>query len=120
MSDSFFAVLFRKPFTFQKLTFIIGLIILIGMVILVSYSFYVLNKNRVFPPNIPECPDYFEVTGENMCFNSKNIGRCGKETTDFNSDKYKGFNGLKEKLGWANNCEVVWDGITNNSELTKM
>lgn len=120
MSESFFRVLFRRPYTFQKLTFIIGLMILLALVIMVSYSFYKLNKSRVFPPNIPECPDYFEVEGENICMNSKNLGTCGENKMDFNSDKYKGYTGLKEKLKWANNCNVVWDGITNNSELTKL
>ena len=117
---SFFGILFRKPFTFQKMTFFIASLILVVLIILVSYTFFELNQSRQFPPNVPECPDYFEVKGDNICFNKKNLGSCGRVTHDFNSNEYKGTNGLKKKLKWAHDCNVVWDGITNNSDLTKI
>lgn len=116
-SNSFTKVLFRKPVTFQKITILIATIVFTVSIILLSYLFYVLNKSRIFPPNVTECPDYFEAKGKNLCKNVNNLGNCGNETIDFNDNKYKGYNGLKEKLKWANNCNVVWDGITNNAEL---
>lgn len=116
-SNSFVKVLFRKPVTFQKITILVATIVFTIAIILLSYLFYVLNKSRIFPPDITECPDYFEVKGKNICENVNNIGTCPDKTFDFNDNIYKGYNGLKEKLKWANNCNVVWDGITNNAEL---
>lgn len=118
-SKSIFGVLFRKPFTFQKITLLVATIVFVVCIILLSYTFYELNQSRLFPPKIAECPDYFEVTGKNKCKNFKNMGKCGDSEFDFDDEKYKGYNGMKEKLKWANDCGVVWDGITNNAELYK-
>jgi len=61
---------------------------------------------------ISQCPDYFDVIGENQCENRKGLGSC-LGTINFSDPKYRGHEGLKEKKEWAKGCGVTWDGITN-------
>ena len=97
-SNSFIKVLFRKPVTFQKITILIATIVFTISIILLSYLFFILNKSRIFPPSIAECPDYFQVKVKNKCENINNLGNCGKQTFDFNDNTYKGYNGFKKEI----------------------
>lgn len=118
----FFRRALGPPFTFQKLSIIIGLIVLIVMLALVATAFYALNKNRMHPPSIAECPDYFLSDSNGGCKQNPNnqMGKCGDDVPDFKTGKYKGQNGYKEKYNWARKCHVQWDGITNNRKYTKI
>lgn len=122
-SLGFFRRSFGPPFTFQKLAVIIGIVVLIVALALVSTAFYGINKKRKHPPSIAECPDYFLSDGKGGCMQNPNnqVGSCGDSIPDFKSGKYKGQSGLKEKYKWATNeCNVQWDGITNNRKFTKI
>ena len=74
---------------------------------------------------VPECPDYWGITGLDVsgnklakCVNIKDLGSCPADsgdkhlTMDFNGPMYTGDNGTCAKYKWANNCNVTWDGIT--------
>lgn len=111
---------FGPPFTFQKLVIIIGIIALIVMLSMVATAFYALNKKRMHPPSIAECPDYFESTGKNKCKNTQKIGSCTEGEYDFSDSKYSGVEGNKEKYKKAVACNWEWDGITNNAKYTKV
>ena len=87
---------------------------------------YYLSDNAMYPPVISECPDYWNVVknsdGKISCMNQlkknptsiSNIDSCNKvdpvnfigTTTD---------DTICNKYNWARDCNVVWDGITNNN-----
>lgn len=116
---SFFKVLIRSPYTFQKIVVITSIIVLIILLILLSTSFYSLNKSRNFPPHISQCPDYFETVGVNKCSNIQNLGNgtCKDKIFDFNQPQYSS---MKDKYQKAIECGWEWDGITNSSKFEEV
>jgi hypothetical protein len=102
--------------SFQRNTTIVALVILILVLLIVAFMMYRAKKNAAWPPMISECPDYFEVVAPEKCNNVRSLGTCFG-TIDFSGPNFQGQAGLKSKKQWAESCGVVWDGITNNTDL---
>ena len=102
---------------FQKIVLVVAIIILIMMLTFIGYALYSHRFARKFPPVTAECPDYW-VAKNKECTNPKNLGKC-KGSKNFNSKTYQGHTGDCAKSTWANNCNVSWQGITNNSDVCK-
>jgi hypothetical protein len=102
--------------SFQKITIIVSLSILVIMLLLVAYMMYRSQSTATWPPIVSECPDYFEVVGPQVCNNVRSLGSC-HGIISFTDPGFQGSSGLKQKKAWAQNCGVVWDGITNNTSL---
>ena len=100
---------------FQFVSIIIALIILVLMLIFVGYSLYKNRKNKKFPPITGECPDYW-VSKNKECINPHNLGRC-PDAKNFNTQNYKGHNASCLKSKWAKNCNLTWQGITNDPTI---
>ena len=98
-------------FTFQKIVSYIAAIILAGALTVIGFTIYNSKTSTQYPPEIAECPDYWESTGPNKCRNTLKVGKCDVDNMDFNDPKYSGPTGLAEKCKWANSCGLVWDGI---------
>ena len=91
-------------------------IILITSLTFIGYILYNNLYHKQFPPVSPSiCPDYW-ISKDNVCYNSQNLGTCGK-SKNFNHSQFKGNEGLCNKKKWANICGVAWNGITNNQKL---
>ena len=103
---------------FQEIVVTVAAIILLLMLVFIGYILSKHRKNQSFPPASSECPDFWTSTDEG-CKNPKNLGTCGEGPIDFSHARYKGHNGPCNKARWARTCNVVWNGITNNSELNK-
>ena len=84
---------------------------------------YANDKN--WPPNIPQCPDYWVIDGSGnntKCINVKNLGvsSCiqpnmpGYRNHVINTNNLFGDDSESNcrKWRWANTCRVSWDGIT--------
>lgn len=102
--------------TFQKTTIHVATILLIAMLVIIGILLYRANQNAQWPPMISECPDYWKVIDTDKCENVQGLGSC-PGVADFSDSKWQGQTGLQNKLSWARNCNVVWDGITNNPSL---
>ena len=100
---------------FQIIVVTIAIIILILLLTFIGYTLYSQRYNSKFPPVTGECPDYW-VSKDNECTNPKNLGKC-KGSKSFNNNMYKGHNGDCAKSQWAKNCNLTWQGITNNPEV---
>jgi hypothetical protein len=96
---------------------ILGLII-IGIIIVRSLG------EEVFPPVVTDCPDYWSVTynaaNEVICKNNQiNSGYAKDTCRNYPTSRFS-VNGtseadkLCEKSKWAKDCNIHWDGITNN------
>jgi len=106
------------PTNFQKWVIVIGIIVLIIGLVAVAISYRSLNKKRVFPPDIAECPDYFEVVAPKKCKNVKNMGNgtCAPNENGYYDFSQYGNSpeDIKSKNKEAMRCGWEWDGITNN------
>lgn len=109
---------------FYKLISLIALVILIICLSSVGAALHYTNQKVIFPPNISKCPDNYVYDNDSK--NCKNMNQMitGSECNNpnFDADKYQqpgsGPNsGLCAKKKWAQNCEVNWDGLTNNRSI---
>lgn len=112
---------------FQQIVLLIACIVLIGSLILIGVALRNVNKNVKFPPIVSDCPDFWQNVSQDgesgLCENVNNLGTISNncptipDSMDFNQPLYEGPEGLCEKKTWANNCNLTWDGITNNSKI---
>jgi len=102
---------------FQNLVIIIATILLIISLCIIGFGLYRQKYNSIYPPVIPNCPDYWDVSG-NFCINDKELGnRNCKEPMDFTKPQWSGNNGLCAKYNWSKRCNIAWDGISNNHDI---
>ena len=104
--------------SFQKITLIIALIILLIVFIVIGGSLTYAKTDVSGGPIVPQCPDFWEIGGTDAsptCVNVQNLGTClaaaGDEylTLDFKSSN---FTDNCAKYTWAKNCNIAWDGLT--------
>lgn len=111
---------------FNKTVLMISIIILIILLAIIGLVMFYSEKNSIFPPVVSECPDYWNVTKENnqtMCENILKINPKSVSQTDscnkVNPINFKGPDDedtLCNKYKWSKNCNVLWDGVTNNNK----
>ena len=106
---------------FNKIVLIIATIVLIVSLLILGYFLNVALLNDSYPPVVSECPDYWDVSG-NTCINKTFVNQ-GNGSSDCTTIETASFlmNGsdknsvICEKKKKANECNLNWDGITNNS-----
>ena len=103
---------------FQQLVLLIASIILLVVLIFIGVALYRARHSVVFPPTIASCPDYWEEQDENgksVCINKMGIpmGSC-KTPMNFSVPPFNCPDGACRKARWARDCNLNWDGITNN------
>jgi len=101
---------------------ILSVILLLGIV---AYIMYNSKDKQTYPPLLGECPDYYKLDNVGRCVNN-GIWDFTQESPcnqiDFSGNQYKipgtGANsGLCAKKNKANECNITWDGITNNYSI---
>tara|TARA_B100000424_G_C22944224_1_gene502455 strand:+ start:4385 stop:4771 length:387 start_codon:yes stop_codon:yes gene_type:complete len=121
-------------FNFQKTTLTIALVIFIILMIFIGAVLYKNKYDKKYPPVIASCPDYWideepPISADSLnnidfqttkCKNIKNLGKdsCSK-TMNFTGEFWEGESGDCNKSKWAKNCDLSWDGITNNPDVCK-
>ena len=98
-------------------------LLIIGLVIIGLFSVKSI-QDSAYPPIISDCPDYWNVTynraGEIICRNNQiNDGYATTQcrnypTSKFNVSGTSANDIICEKSKWAKDCNIHWDGITNN------
>ena len=106
---------------FQSFIANIALLVLILTLVIIGIIMY-RSKNKFVGSDvvIGECPDYWTMTQEgniNYCNNVKNLGKtsCARKM-NFNNRPWNLKDGTCRKYNWAKNCDLTWDGITNNPQ----
>ena len=106
---------------FQKIVLYSAIIILIIALVIIGVTLSFAKDDQVWPPIVPQCPDYWVADGSGnnaTCINIKDLGTCqafGENkhlTMNFNNPPFTGLNGTCSKYTWAKNCGLSWDGIT--------
>jgi len=99
--------------SFQKTVFMIAVVLFILIMTVVGVLMTKSKAGMEFPPEIGNCPDYWELISagdQKVCSNIKDLGTCNEKEINFNTQTYKS---RKAKCNWAKGCNVEWDGITN-------
>ena len=106
---------------FQKIVLYSAIIILIIALVMIGISLSNAKDSQVWPPVVPQCPDYWVADGSGnnaTCINLKDLGTCKATpgtrhlTMNFNNAPYVGTGSTCAKYTWAKKCGVSWDGIT--------
>ena len=97
--------------SFQNTVMTIALLMFIIIMIIVGILMNGAKKSVDFPPEIGDCPDYWELQSDGKCKNSKSLGEFSScSLINFKDAQYRT---KKLKCEKAKLCKVEWDGITN-------
>ena len=105
--------------SFAKICITVAVVILIICLTFMGILLWYSKEATLWPPEISECPDYWDVVGKNVCKANKGLGNTGNGSNkacsymDFNSGQFKGKSGRRERCRWARDCGVYWDGISD-------
>ncbi len=109
---------------FNKIVLMVASVLLILGLIIIGIFIVGALEGEAFPPVITDCPDYWNVTynsaGQIICRNNQindgyPINRCRNyPTSKFNANGTSANDIICEKSKWAKECNIHWDGITNN------
>lgn len=100
--------------SFQQIVVIIATIILIICLILIGITLYNNNGKEVFPPVVASCPDYWTVS-DKTCVKGSAPKGCGTPISALNDSSSRRDKCRAQKI--AKECDITWDGITNNHHL---
>ena len=96
--------------SFQKITLTVATVILILTLVVLGILIYNSRNSELFPPDMNQCPDYFEMRqnqGKEMCYNVKGLGNGDKD----NCTWFMPTNDIKAKKAFVSECGVTWDGL---------
>lgn len=97
---------------FQKTVLTIAIVILILSLIVLGVLIYNSRNSDAFPPEVGNCPDYFELkenNGKEMCFNVHGLGSGDSA----NCTWFEPTMDIKAQKEFAKACGLTWDGVTN-------
>ncbi len=96
---------------FQTTVVVVAAVLLVIFLIVVAYGTQRAVKNAKWPPEVGNCPDYWQDEGNDICGNTLGLGKCGrrKDVGIFADSRL----GRVAKCRWANGCGLTWDGITD-------
>lgn len=108
---------------FKKSVVGIAIGLLIFSILLIGILLYTGGSDDQWPPIVSGCPDYWidrvdKDGNTKKCYNVHNLGKssCDK-TMDFSTSVWEGSIGDCRKYKWAKNCDLTWDGVTNNKSI---
>jgi hypothetical protein len=106
---------------FYKFISLLAVFILIVCLAFVASALQVSQKDALFPPHISDCPDFFVKEGT-TCKATYTLPVSTCDDVTFEAEQYKqpGMgreSGICKKKEWAQDCNVNWDGITNNQDV---
>lgn len=104
--------------TFQSITMTVAIVLLVLCLIFIGSALYKSKYKTQYPPVVADCPDYWLDMSHgdgSRCINKKGLGSssCSKNM-DFSGSFWTGDDGLCRKNKWARQCDLTWDGVTNN------
>lgn len=65
-----------SSFNFQRIIIIIAIIMLIASMIFIGYALYDQSSNISWPPEIPKCPDFWNVDASGNCVKPNPPVKC--------------------------------------------
>lgn len=112
--------------SFQYTLLKVASFVLIMFWVFVGYKMYKERLTNAEKRVIGTCPDYWRLESNGECSNEKGLGKLNNGVPacslkmNFANQPFNLQNGLCEKKKWAQNCELTWDGITNDDSICKV
>ena len=105
---------------FQSVVITVGGVLLLVILVFIGFSLYRRKGDTAYPPVLASCPDYWQdlsTTGSKGGSNCLNIQNLGLNTGVCN--KKSDFSAMTtcEKATWSKQCNITWDGITDNDDI---
>lgn len=101
---------------FKKSVFTIALVIFIIVLLVLAVVIKNSYKNSVFPPEVSQCPDFWELHDDKKTCKATNQNNgsmsSGQQSPDF-SDMSN--SARITKCNWAKDNGISWDGITGRN-----
>ncbi len=95
--------------SFQTTVLTIAIIIFVILMIIIASMMTSAKSNTQYPPQLGECPDFWQKLPDGKCLNVQNLGNnCAPNPINFNDMD------TKQKYDYAKGCNITWDGITNS------
>jgi hypothetical protein len=106
---------------FRKTLLLTAALVFLFLVPLTTIAILRANsKKQIWAPMISQCPDYWKLSkssdGHLKCSPNSNKNNTGGNRNIYPFFAYQ-FPSKKTKYDYAINNGIMWDGITNNSEL---
>ena len=96
--------------SFQKIVLTVAIVILILALIILGVLIYNSRNSELFPPELSNCPDYFEMRqnqGIDMCYNVHGLGSGDKDMCSW----FMPSDNTKAKKDYVKACGLTWDGL---------
>ena len=117
--------------SFQKNTLKVATVILIITLAIIGWMLYTNAWKKKFPAYTSPCPDFWEIVNDESGKGSKckllttntgtQEGECQMGDYDIFNPPWSDLQGNEEckKNKWSTKCDIMWDGISNNTTLCK-
>lgn len=95
---------------FQKTVLGVALIILSITLIALGVMIFNSRNSDAYPPELSNCPDYFEMRqnkGEDMCYNIHGLGNGDQDACLW----FKPTDNIKTMKKFTKECKLTWDGL---------
>ena len=110
---------------FYKFISLLAIVVLIICLAFVATALQTSSSEKVFPPHISECPDFYVKNANDECVAQFDVSGTSDDGFSCQSRNFKTYinpgmglhSGICKKKNWAKNCGVNWDGITNNNDV---
>ena len=110
---------------------VISVILSVALILIIlGIIMYNSQGNQIYPAILSSCPDYYSMNPSGKCVGSSSVwtnitGQSASTNlncnmVDFSVNTQGGTgpsSGLCNMKKWANDCNISWDGITNNTSL---
>jgi hypothetical protein len=101
---------------YQRFVLGIAIVLLIGAYVMIFFT--LVNNNKLWPPSIAKCPDFwiFNLLNNKCDSNGYNLGN---EKFSFFPENEINLSDLTkcQKYKWAVENEISWDGLTYGTSL---
>ena len=99
---------------FQQIVLTIALISLILWLVIIGVLLYYNRLDAQWPPEISECPDYWDVGPDGACKVNAALGNAGNGScTSYKPPQSQTNDSRCTRQQWAKSCGIYWDGITD-------
>ncbi len=101
---------------FKKSVFTIALVIFIIVLLVLAVVIKNSYKNSVFPPEVSQCPDFWELSDDKKTCKATDQNRGTFEVGKLSDDFSDMSNSARiTKCNWAKENGISWDGITGRN-----
>ena len=107
---------------FYKFISLLAIVVLIICLAFVATALQTSSSEKLFPPHISECPDFYVKNANGECVAQFDVSGTSCKINDFSDSEFNNpgmglHSGICKKKNWAKDCGVNWDGITNNNDV---